>query len=61
MRVRPQTLGQASRIAARPGQRVSSIHVYIEIQAKRVERVGAFRAARVPLVVVPDAAEGWLG
>lgn len=35
-RVRPQTLGQASRIAGVTPAAVSLIHVYIEIQAKRL-------------------------
>jgi len=34
-RVRPQTLGQASRIAGVTPAAVSLIHVYIEIQGKR--------------------------
>jgi tRNA uridine 5-carboxymethylaminomethyl modification enzyme len=35
-RVRPQTLGQASRIAGVTPAAVSLIHVYIEIQGKRL-------------------------
>jgi tRNA uridine 5-carboxymethylaminomethyl modification enzyme len=35
-RVRPQTLGQASRIAGVTPAAISLIHVYIEIQAKRL-------------------------
>jgi tRNA uridine 5-carboxymethylaminomethyl modification enzyme len=35
-RVRPQTLGQASRIAGVTPAAVSLIHVFIEIQAKRL-------------------------
>jgi tRNA uridine 5-carboxymethylaminomethyl modification enzyme len=39
-RVRPQTLGQASRIAGVTPAAVSLIHVYIEIQGKRQAAVG---------------------
>ena len=35
-RVRPQTLGQASRISGVTPAAISLIHVYIEIQAKRL-------------------------
>ena len=40
-RVRPSTLGQASRIAGVTPAAVSLIHVYIEIQAKRREQAAA--------------------
>jgi tRNA uridine 5-carboxymethylaminomethyl modification enzyme len=35
-RVRPQTLGQASRISGVTPAAVSLVHIFIEIQAKRL-------------------------
>ena len=47
-RVRPQTLGQASRIAGVTPAAVSLIHVYIEIQGKRQAVGGGVTSIAVP-------------
>ncbi len=47
-RVRPQTLGQASRIAGVTPAAVSLIHVYIEIQGKRQAVGGGVTSTAVP-------------
>jgi tRNA uridine 5-carboxymethylaminomethyl modification enzyme len=49
IRVRPQTIGQASRISGVTPAALSLINVYIEIQAKRgLNRVGASRPEQSP-------------
>jgi tRNA uridine 5-carboxymethylaminomethyl modification enzyme len=47
-RVRPQTLGQASRIAGVTPAAISLIHVYIEIQGKRQAAGGGVTSTAVP-------------
>ena len=50
-RVRPQTLGQASRIAGVTPAAVSLIHVYIEIQGKRQAVGGVVTSTTVPHLI----------
>jgi tRNA uridine 5-carboxymethylaminomethyl modification enzyme len=50
-RVRPQTLGQASRIAGVTPAAISLIHVYIEIQGKRQAVGGGVTSTAVPHLI----------